>query len=136
MAGKILKAAGALVAVFVLLLLAAPFVFKGKIVKMVKDTANEMLDARVDFEDVSLNLFRNFPNASVTIDDFIVVGKGDFEQDTLLRFDRLRGVVDIKSLFGDQIVVKRVQLKNPYVFARVLADGRANWEILKDTGED
>ncbi len=136
MTGKILKAAGILVAVFVLLLLAAPFVFKGKIVKMVKDTANEMLDARVDFEDVSLNLFRNFPNASVMIDDFIVVGKGDFEQDTLLRFDRLRGVVDIKSLFGDQIVVNRVQLKNPYVFARVLADGRANWEILKDTGED
>jgi uncharacterized protein involved in outer membrane biogenesis len=128
---KILKITGITVAVIFLILLTAPFLFQGKIIEMVKTEANKMLNAKVDFGDLSLSFIRNFPNASVAIDDFTVVGIDEFEGDTLAAFDRLRVVVDIKSLFGDQIVVNRILLKKPKIYAKILADGKANWDIMK-----
>ncbi|MDR0871897.1 MAG: AsmA family protein [Prevotellaceae bacterium] len=128
---KFLKITGITVAVIFLILLVAPFLFQGKIIEVVKTETNKMLNAKVDFSDLSLSFIRNFPNASVTIDDFTVVGVNEFEGDTLAAFDRLRVVVDIKSLFGDQIVVNRILLKKPKIYAKVLADGKANWDIMK-----
>jgi len=136
MLGKTLKITGIWVGVIFLLLLLAPFLFKGKIIEMVKSTANDMLNAKVEFSDLNLSFIRNFPNASITIDDFSVVGVDEFEQDTLARFERLRVVADLKSIFGDQIVVKKILLKNPYAFAKVLPNGKANWDIMKETEEE
>ena len=128
---KFLKITGISVAVLFLLLLTAPFLFQGKIIEMVKTEANKMLNAKADFGKLSLSFIRNFPNAAITIDDFTLVGIDEFEGDTLVAFDRLRVVVNIKSVFGDQIVINRILLKHPQVYAKILADGKANWDIMK-----
>lgn len=115
----------------ILLLIVTPFLFQGKIIEIVKTEANGMLNAKIDFGKLNLSFIRNFPNASVAIDDFYIVGVGDFENDTLAAFDRLSVSVNIQSLFGEQMTINRVVLKKPRIYAKVLPDGKVNWDVMK-----
>ena len=126
-----------IVVVFILaLLIVIPFAFKGRIMEIVRTGINENLNARVDFDDVRLSLIRNFPNLSVTLTDLTVVGIDDFQHDTLVSLNFFRTVVDIKSIFMTDVVqIRSVRLDQPRVKARVLADGRANWDIMKEPEE-
>jgi hypothetical protein len=118
------------------LLIVIPFAFKGRIMEIARTEINKNLDARVDFDDVRLSLIRNFPNLSVTLTDLTVIGIDDFQHDTLVSFNYLRTVVDIKSIFMTDVVqIRSVRLDQPRVKARVLADGRANWDIMKEPEE-
>ncbi|HRF39782.1 MAG TPA: hypothetical protein PK198_13410, partial [Saprospiraceae bacterium] len=53
---------------------AFPFVFKDEILAAVKREINVNLTAKVDFEDLNLSLFRNFPNVSVGLENYSVTG--------------------------------------------------------------
>ncbi len=119
------------VVAFFALLIIIPFAFKGKILQLAQDEMNKHLNARVEFADLRLSLIRNFPNLSVSLIDLSVVGVGDFENDTLVAFPAFRAVVDIKSvIYGDAVEVRSILLDRPSAKARVLADGRANWDIM------
>ncbi len=127
---KALKIIAIIVVVVFLLLLILPFVFKGKIVELVKQQANENLRAKVEFNDVSLSLIRNFPNLAVGIEELSVVGIEEFEGDTLARIGNIGLVMDVMSVIsGDQIVVKSINLDKPYFMVKVLEDGTANYDI-------
>jgi vacuolar-type H+-ATPase subunit H len=127
---KALKIIAIIVVAIFLLLLILPFVFKGKIVDLVKQQANENLRAKVEFNDVSLSLIRNFPNLAVEIEELSVVGIEDFEGDTLASIGNIGLVMDVMSVIsGDQIVVKSINLDRPYFNVNVLEDGTANYDI-------
>ena len=131
---KFLKIIVIVFVLFLALLIIIPFAFKGKIMKLAQDEINKNLNARVEFADLRLSLIRNFPNLSVSLIDLSVVGLGDFENDTLVAFKTFRTVVDIKSaISGDNIEIRSILLDQPRVKARVLADGRANWDIMIET---
>lgn len=127
---KALKIIAIIVVAIFLLLLILPFVFKGKIIDLVKQQANENLRAKVEFNDVSLSLIRNFPNLAVGIEELSVVGIEDFEGDTLASIGNIGLVMDVMSVIsGDQIVIKSINLDRPYFMVKVLEDGRANYDI-------
>ncbi|MCZ4407591.1 AsmA family protein [Cryomorphaceae bacterium 1068] len=127
---KALKIIAIIVVAIFLLLLILPFVFKGKIVDLVKQQANENLRAKVEFNDVRLSLIRNFPNLAVGIEELSVVGIEDFEGDTLASIGNIGLVMDVMSVIsGDQIVVKSINLERPYFMVKVLEDGTANYDI-------
>ena len=76
-------------------MIAIPFFFKEDIVEAVKKAANEELTAKVDFSDVDLSLFRNFPKLSVGLKNLSVVnGPGPFEGVNLIKADQLDVAVD------------------------------------------
>jgi hypothetical protein len=122
--------------VFLSLLLFAfliPVLFKSKIVKLVKAEINNNINAKVDFKDVNISLFRHFPKLSVGLDDISVVGVTEFEKDTLLSAKRMDASVNLWSAIrGSDIEVYGVFLQSPRIHALVNKDGRANWEITKD----
>ena len=119
-----------------LLLIASPFLFKNKIIEFAKKEINNMLTAKVDFSNLKLSFIRNFPNAYVALEDLTVIGTGDFEGDTLVAFDKFSITVDIKSVIKlTNIEVKTVLLDKVTVYAHVLKDGRANWDIMKESDE-
>ena len=116
---------------FLLILLVMPFLFKDKIIEVAKRELNKMLTAEVDFGSLKLSFVRNFPSAYVALDDLTIVGTGDFEVDTLVSFKRFSVTVDIKSVIKmENIQVKSVLLDRANIYARVLDDGRANWDIM------
>ena len=129
---KVLKITGIVLLVIVLLLVIAPFAFRGKILEIVKNEANKMLNAKVDFKSVDLSFIRSFPHASVVLKDIYVAGIDEFENDTLFAANEVAATVNIKSFFGDTgYEISRIQLINGQINAIVLEDGKANWDIVK-----
>ena len=130
---KILKYTGISILALILLAFFLPIVFKGKIVKIVKTEINKNLEAKVDFKDVSLSLFRHFPKLSIGLEDISVTGVHSFEGDTLLSASTVDASVNIMSLFsGKDMKVYGVYLESPRIHALVNREGKANWEITKE----
>ena len=132
----LLAAAGAL-GVLLLLLVALPYLFRDRIVARVQAEIARSVDARVRWGDASLSLLRDFPDATVRLDDVAVTGVGPFDGDTLVAARRLRVVLDLGSVVrflrrGDAIVVREVELQRPVANLVVLADGRASWDVARE----
>ena len=129
---KFLKWFAIIFLLLLVLLIALPFLFKGKIITLIKEETNKNLNAKVDFIDVDLSLIRSFPNFSITINNLSVVNVAPFEGDTLLYAKEFNTVVDVMSVIsGDQIRIRKVVVDNAVVNCLVNAEGKANWDIAK-----
>jgi uncharacterized protein involved in outer membrane biogenesis len=128
---KILKISGISLLVILILLIVLPFIFKDKILKFVKDEINQNLNAKVEFKDYSLGIFKTFPNLYVELDQLSVVGINEFKGDTLAYLPQFTASLDIMSVFGDQIKIKSIKLEKPIMNLLVLKNGKANWDITK-----
>ena len=128
---KFLKIFGISLGVLFLLLLIAPFLFKGKIVAAVKSATNEQLNATLSFnENIGLSLISSFPNLSLTINEITLINKAPFLGDTLFATKEFNAVLDIMSVInGEQINIRKVFLDQPKIYAATLPDGSANWDI-------
>ena len=135
---RILAWAGGLLALLLVLLLVLPLLFRGTIEQRAKMAINESVNARVDWRDLGISLFRNFPNLTVSLDDLTTVGVDKFQGDTLAAVRHLRVVLDLASVLGNvmggrPIVVRAVELDQPRLRLLALEDGTANWDIAKKT---
>ncbi len=128
---KALTIAGIVVVVLIVAMIAIPFLFKDKIKTAVLNAANEKLNATVDIKDFGLNLFSNFPNATLSLNEASVVGVGDFQKDTLLSAKSASVTIDLMSLFGSEYNISKINLDKASIYTKVLEDGRANWDIMK-----
>ena len=129
---KGLKITGIVLGVILILMFVLPFAFRGKIESLVKEEGNKMLNAQFDFKSLNISLFRNFPKASISLDDFWLKGVDAFENDTLIRAGEIAATVDIFSLFGDSgYEISKISLKDIYAKAIVLPDGKVNWDVMK-----
>ncbi len=122
--------------VFVLLiaaLFATPFLFKDKILAKVKTEINNNINATVDFKNFGLTFFRNFPNLTISLDDLSVVGRSEFEGDTLAGISKTDISINLMSVIsGDQIEIRSFTLIRPRINLLVNRDGKANWDIAKE----
>ncbi|MEO6252381.1 MAG: AsmA-like C-terminal region-containing protein [Ferruginibacter sp.] len=118
------------------LLFATPYIFKSQIFSLVKREVNKNLDAQVDFKDVDISFFRNFPRVSIGLDDLQVIGIGEFAADTLLSAKRLDGTVDIMSFIRRKNMnIYNLFLESPRINAIINKDGFANWDIEKKAAD-
>lgn len=134
---KIFKILGILLLLLIILLVAAPFLFKDRIVQTVKENVNESLNAKVDFGDFDLTLFKNFPDFTFEIEDITVDGIGVFDSTRLASLGRTSFTLDVMSVIkGDKMKIKGVRIDKAYLNAVVLEDGTANYDIIKVSEED
>ena len=133
---KLLKIVASLFAVLLLLLVSIPYFFKDEIEALIKEEGNKMLNAEFDFGSLDISLIRNFPKASITIEDFYLKGVDVFENDTLVAAKEVTAAVDVMSLFGDEgFDITKVLLDGVSLNAIVLPDGAVNWDVMKPTDE-
>ncbi|MCB0553098.1 MAG: hypothetical protein KDD02_06060, partial [Phaeodactylibacter sp.] len=59
--------------------IALPFIFRDRIVELAKEEINKTVNAKVDFQDVSLSLFRSFPDFNLRLENFSILGVEEFE---------------------------------------------------------
>jgi len=129
---KILKWTGITIGVLFIFLLIAPFLFKDKIESAIKDVVNKQINASVNWSSVDLSFIKSFPNLRVSVEDLSVVNTmAPFDSVRLASIGSLEAVVDIKSLFGDQISIKRIGIVKPNFDVRVNKEGLANYDIAK-----
>ncbi|QED38008.1 AsmA family protein [Antarcticibacterium arcticum] len=134
---KALKIIGIVVLVFVILLVAAPFVFESQLKDMVKKTVNKNVNATVEFSDLDLSLFRNFPQATLVLSDVSIINHAPFEGDTLAIGEELLLEMSIKELFKGSEKPKKIdelRINNAYVNILVDSLGNNNYDIaIKDS---
>ncbi|MCE3229596.1 MAG: hypothetical protein K0S32_4147 [Bacteroidetes bacterium] len=129
---RILKWSGITLLLIIILLIAAPFIFKDKIVAIVKEQANKNLNAKVDFGEFDLSLISSFPDFRFEINNVSVIGINEFKDDTLAFISQLKTDINLKSVIsGDKYQINSVVIDKPRILGKVLADGKANWDIAK-----
>lgn len=129
---RILKWTGISLLLLIVLIIAAPFIFKNKIVAIVKEQANANLNAKVDFGDFDLSLISSFPDFRFKIQNVSVVGINEFKDDTLAYIGELRTDINLKSVIsGDQYQINSVVIDKARILGKILKDGKANWDIAK-----
>lgn len=133
---KTLKVLGIVVLALLTALIALPFVFKDKIAEQIQATANENLNAEMAFADLSLSLISNFPNATLELDQLTIDGIDQFQGVRLVELGQLTATIDIMSLFGETIQIKKISLQNGDIDVRVLKDGTANYDLMKATADE
>lgn len=133
------KIIGIILLVSTIVIVAAPFIFKGKIKELVLESINKNVDAVVAFDDVDLSLFKNFPKATIIIDSLSIINKVPFENDTLFYSDVFTLKMSIKELFkgkGEPMGIDAFSIENAKVNIIFNLDGLGNYDIaLKDNQE-
>lgn len=129
---KFLKWTGITLLVLIVLIIVAPFLFKGKIVAKIKEEANNNLNAKVDFGDFDLTLIKSFPRFTLRIDNVSVANINEFEGDTLFSAKELSVSLNLMSVIkGSEYDIRAITLDHPRIKAHVMKDGKANWDISK-----
>jgi AsmA-like C-terminal region len=133
---KILKIIGVLVILLAAALFAIPYFFKDQIKTKISQAINEKVDAKISFADADLSLFKNFPNANVTLDKLVIINKAPFEGDTLISLGELNLKMSIKELFkgkDEAMNIDGITSKNGLINIIFNKDGIGNYDIaLKD----
>jgi hypothetical protein len=132
MVKKILKIIGILVLILLISAFAIPYFFKDQIKAKIQTVINEKVDAKVAFADADLSLFKNFPNASVTIEKLFIINKAPFEGDTLAAFEELNLKMSIKELLKDDnetMNIDGISSKNGLINIIFNKDGIGNYDI-------
>ncbi|MFO0434898.1 MAG: AsmA family protein, partial [Sphingobacteriaceae bacterium] len=133
---RIFKWTGISFLVLIILIVAAPFLFKDKIVALVKEQANANLNAKVDFGEFDLTLISSFPDFRFKINKVSVVGVVEFKDDTLAYIDQLTTDINLKSVIaGDQYQINSIVIDKARILGKVLKDGKANWDIAKPSAD-
>lgn len=136
---KFFKITGISLFILLLILFIAPFLFKGKIVNLIKTEANKNLNATLNFDDdISLSLIKNFPKLSISINNLSIIGKDTFKNDTLIHFPEFSATMNLMSAIkGETIEIYKINLEKPLINIIVLNNGKANYDItLPDTSSN
>jgi hypothetical protein len=135
---KILKWSGISFVILLAIGIAIPFLFKEKILAVVKKEVNKGINAKIEFSDVSLSLFRHFPKFSVRLENLKITGIGNFEGIELLNTAGLDLNLDLMSVIngGHPYKVISIDLQKPKLHIIRTADGLANYDITKPAAAD
>lgn len=137
---KVLKITGISLVVIISALFAIPYFFKDQIKMKITEAINESVDAKVNFAEADLSLFKNFPNATVAIEKLVIINKAPFEGDTLVSFGKLNLKMSVKELFKgkeEPLNIQGITSEKGIINIIFNKDGIGNFDIaLKDKKED
>ncbi len=136
---KILKITGIILLLLIAALFAIPYLFEDQIKAKIVEAINKKVDAKVTFADADLSLFRNFPEATVSVEKLLIINKAPFEGDTLVSIGELSLEMSIKELFRgkeEPMNIKALSTENAVINILFNKDGIGNFDIaLKDQKE-
>lgn len=116
----------------IIILFSAPFIFKGKIEKMVTNAINKNINATVSFTDTNLSFFTDFPLASLTVNEITVENKAPFLGDTLYAANELNLSMKITELFksaDESIALQGISTKDGFVNIFINKENQNNYDI-------
>lgn len=129
---KILIIFVSIIIIFAGVLFAVPIFFKDKIQAKVNQEIQKKINATVYYKDFDLSLIKHFPNVTLSLSDFGIIGRSPFLGDTLVQAKSFSVSADMKSILsGDKIAINSIQLDSPKILLKVLNDGSSNYDIYK-----
>lgn len=137
---KALKIIGITLLIIIALLIAIPFAFQSQIKDMVKRFINQNVNAKVEFNDVSLSFISSFPQAHVSVSDLVITNFEPFKDETFASAKSISFTMPIKELFkkADQspITVNSIDVNELLLTLKTNKFGDANYDIAKETNTE
>ena len=131
---KILLISLSIVLIVIALLFTFPYFFKDKIKAKVDSEIAKKVDAKVFYGDLDLSIFKNFPQITVPLSNFGVVGNAPFLGDTLVAATEFNTSFNVMSIFKeDHIKVNSIALNQPKILIKTLKDGSNNYDIINQS---
>ena len=133
---RLLIALAVLILLLVGALIAAPILFKDRIVEQVRTSANDLVDAEVDFSDIDVSFLRSFPEVSVAVQDLQVVGIDTFAGLPLMTAKELDIDLGLWSVVAgdDRYRLDAVTVDRPAINLVVINPELANYLIVPEDG--
>lgn len=128
-----------IVAVLFIALLLIPIFFKQKIQDLIISEFDKNTEATLyfDVDNFGLSMISNFPDFTISMGDFGILGKGVFEGDTLISVNNLEATINLSDvLFSETISIKSIDLDSPDITIITLEDGTANYDIAKASADE
>lgn len=126
-----------LIAILLGVLVAVPLIFGDKLIKLAKEKANQSVNAKIDFADYDITVFRSFPDLTLVVNDLTISGVNEFNGVELASIKTFGITVDLKSVIsGSTVVVKGLEIERPNFNVLVLENGKANYDIMKPSPEE
>ena len=123
-----------IIVILLIALIAIPFLFKDRIVAMVSNSINDNINATVTFKEADLNLFRDFPLASLSVNEVTVINKAPFLGDTLFNAEKINFTLKLTSLFNsgtEPLEINSISLVNGAINILFNKNSLGNFDIAK-----
>ncbi len=134
---KTLIITGIVIAVLILALALLPLLFKQTLIDKTKSVINKNVNADVEFADLKLSFIRNFPKITLELTEVSVIGRDEFQSDTLMNVASLRTKTSLGQLIGGgQIGIDEIILGQPRLNLVVAQSGNVNWDIVPEGEPD
>lgn len=147
-----LKAVLAIVALWLLSLIAIQIILSPKVVdRLIDKYASSYVDGHIHIGKASMSAFRHFPSIGMTLEDCHITypserydtlqargaqghlttrGLGE-EADTLASFKRMTVSINAAALLTGKISIPYAELRRPRIFIHRYEDGQSNLDIIK-----
>ena len=123
-----------IIAVIIGVLVSIPLFFKQNLLDATKSTINKQVNADVNFGGFKLSLFSDFPKVTLELNDVVIIGKDEFQNDTLLQVAALKAKMNLKELFSKTgMSIEQIYLNRPELKLVVAGSGKANWDLTKES---
>lgn len=128
--------------IFLVLLVGAvvaiPFVFKDEINAKIKEQLNKELLADVDYASYDLSILRSFPDLYFSLEQLSIVGRGEFEGDTLANIKEIGlGLELMKIIKGEELQINSILIDEANIISYTIitanGDTISNYDILPET---
>ncbi|MHC1779485.1 MAG: AsmA-like C-terminal region-containing protein [Bacteroidales bacterium] len=133
---KVIKAIAITAGSLLLIMVAIPFAFSGKIVTQAGAIINSSIRGEVKYSEPKLTFFSRFPVLTLTVKDLSISGVPGFEKDTLIKGEELSFGVDLFSVFGDNIIIDRIYGNGVELNVVMKSDGTANFDLLPESSPE
>src|SRR5690349_3356337 len=105
---------------------------KQKLISAVKDDVGKKISGELDFSDLTVDFFQNFPNISVDLTNLSLHDSlFSFHKKELLHVQHVYVGFGLFSLFSSAKTLKYVKLSGGSIYLFADTAGNKNWDILK-----
>jgi hypothetical protein len=129
---RFFKILGIILILFIAGVVLFPILFKDEIISRAKAELNNQLEAEVDFADISLSIFRTFPDFNLGIENLTVDGKGAFAGKRLASIGDFNVELNVYSVIqGDKFEIEGIRIADADIHVIVDKAGNANYDVTK-----
>ncbi|MCO5724671.1 AsmA-like C-terminal region-containing protein [Robiginitalea marina] len=127
---------GVVLGTLLLLPLGLGMYLEARIGPILRERAAQSIRGTFDFSRASLSLLRNFPRASVRLEDIYLLTEAPFRGDTLLKVGSLDLTMDLSALFreaGTPMPVRELHVRGMDLRLKVDGEGQPNYLVAKES---
>jgi uncharacterized protein YuzE len=111
------------------------WMYRDKIIDRFIGQINQNLQTELFIDKISVNIFRSFPHASISLRNAIMMEAVQGTRDTLLKANRIDLQFSLIDLLKGDYTIKQAEVKGGFMFMKILADGSDNFTFWKSDGD-